>query len=570
MIVYVFSIASALDVDTVKNLILRQKEPYDIIIYYKMDTQSIKKFVETELKMDTETLNDFKQKCLNVSSFPLFDVKGNRYAAIDAEVAQFKNTQIVGELKNINAIVPTADKYIRDSGNEDWINRWEQFKGPPFIFTGLLGALMLKECDKGINMEQKIKVFIIHGLPRTYGYYFKTWRYEEVELLWLWNNHVEYHEHMTCKGWEDFDLWTRLNIFNLDYKYHPKIQFKKCENASNLLKLCLGKNETNWAIEKIESMNDLFSDKMVYNIVSLSAILRREVYIHTTYIHTYIKHTYIHTYNIHTYIHKTHIQNIDVFWFGLGVNLKLLWKTTFFHLHKKLMIAATAVKMEYLIKWHKHNKHPSTLKRFFNFLNMYVGTTHTFSGDVHQKLLLICAVARHGVDIFELFSCLYQERNSHEWDCLIAAIMYENMKDQCFKQYGLFDNTMDGIDWFKLFRGKDIANLCGKNSKRIHSMLLQFTHSVVPWLSLSYSPKMKFEDGTMDDFQLHGGRHWQGLFIIPNLDFIPEDSKVYLCFFFYGFCFFFCFFLFFLCFIHIYTHCLPKNIETNECWHNEI
>ena len=205
------------------------------------------------------------------------------------------------------------------------------------------------------------------------------------------------------------------------------------------------------------------------------------------------------------------------------------------------------MKMEHLIEWHVNNKRLSTLKKFFGFLHMYEDphTRHGFSTDVYGDLLGICAIGRHGVDIFALFTCLFNESNKHTWDALVAAIMYENMRDQCVKQYDLYDNMVDNIDWHDVFKNRD--SLTGqRNAFRIHSMLLQFTHTVAPFLSLNYNPKIEFMSQNMDDFQLHGGRYWQGLFVLPNPHFLTDFQKV--CLFFFCILFYFFFVVFFVFF----------------------
>ena len=292
---------AAIDLEIIKTLILSQKGYYDIVLYYKVDAQSIKQFVNDEIKLDDADFKEFSNDCLGLSSHSLFNGKRQRYETMRAEVLQFKNTPNDGDWKDINAMVCKVDKYFKDSKNEEWISKWNNFKGEPYVFQGLLGALFLKKGIQSLNMQIKMQVFVIHALPRTYGYYMDTWRYEEIELLWLWNCYFEEYEMINCNDWQEFDLWTRLNIHNVSYKYDPKILLQKTRNAACLLKLCLGHSELNWAVTKILSVSELFSNTMVYNIVSLSLILRQEVN-EQTHKHTK-KKKYI---NKQTHKQKTH------------------------------------------------------------------------------------------------------------------------------------------------------------------------------------------------------------------------------------------------------------------------
>ena len=271
-----FKSTAILPAETMKDLLLQGDKPIDIILYYKVDSQSLKLFVEQECNLSSQMLKDFENICKH-SSWALFDYSGHRYAQNEAEIKHFRIAKNQGDLAQINSIVPQIDALMDESNNEEWIEAWKKFKGKPYILQGLLGALVAKN-NQNINLDQRIAVYVVHALPRDYGYYMKTWENEEKELLWLWNNYSADYETITGNTWDDFDLWGQLNVFDGDNKYHKEILFDYPNNNTVfLLDICLNQTQYYFGFKKIVCVDDLFSHLMEHNMILLAKALYQQV-----------------------------------------------------------------------------------------------------------------------------------------------------------------------------------------------------------------------------------------------------------------------------------------------------
>ena len=283
-----FFLTALISTTDIKQLISKDTNK-EVIIYYKIDYLRIITFLE-EIRIEEEVKEELLEKFegLAENSWSLFDKLGKRVNPREGEPTSFLPIP-ANAIDISNALVPMVESVLENCKNnnkfensQQWWEQWVEFKGDPYVFKGLPAALYAKEYAARMTKNNFINVFLIHALPRWFGFHFDTWDREEIEILWLGNCFIEKYERiddepMTDQSWNDFNYYQQLQHFMSSNKYGSEIQFKDKTNARHLMRVCLNLDGYNFGFKDIAKYSDLYTNKMRHNIILLAQILHQKV-----------------------------------------------------------------------------------------------------------------------------------------------------------------------------------------------------------------------------------------------------------------------------------------------------
>ena len=208
----------------------------------------------------------------------------------------------------------------------------------------------------------------------------------------------------------------------------------------------------------------------------------------------------------------------------MELDLSMLFKNGLFYIPKKMEIAGLALKLNRVFEWHNTSEE-KPLKKFYELTNMEEKAEYEFTEVIQTNVLCAAASAKEGVDIMAMFSMLYSEPNPMLPCPLTAACIFNEIQNQCCKKFVLFDRQMDNIDYLGLFEQRDGLE-CHKMCVRIDETISQFCSSLMLDLSAQFTPRLEFQQASWDSCNEQGGRKWEGLFIIPDINSLNEYTQV--------------------------------------------
>lgn len=268
----------------------------DVILYYKMDYLRLLAFLEDmktdeKIRMDEEICQKILSKLKpldKLNPWNLFDKLGKRVNPREGEPTSFLPFKSE-DISICNALVPWVENVLQEciqenkfENSKQWWERWVAFRGDPYVFKGLPAALYAKEMAPRMTNSNFITVYVIHALPRIFGFHYDTWEREEIDILWLCNSFIERYERIndqriTTQSWKDFNMYQQLQYFMSSTKYSSQIFFINKRNARHLMRVCLNMDGYNFGFKDIANYSDLYSNKMSHNIILLSQILHEKV-----------------------------------------------------------------------------------------------------------------------------------------------------------------------------------------------------------------------------------------------------------------------------------------------------